>query len=438
MRATTVRAYFLGVAAVLASLGPAGADTVCVGDCRQDERVTADEVLTLVKIALGSAAPAACADGGAVADGRVTVDRIVAAIENALAGCPSSLRPTPRPAPSPIGPVQATNLAFNNVLPLIGNTLPSVDTFVNAAVDQGIDPLLDLLAAVDPAIRERIPNGVRLDFGGGTPQPVGVMTGTITATYSNFVKNGSSVSFEASIDSDQVSINGAATPFAHLHANVSAAQTDGGKSTMNVAISGTGVNPADTASGNIVVDTAVCPNYPIGGTINSRINGVSATIRFNNSCNGTFGFTSGALRQINFLLVLFDCEREYWYSSTNFLVQENGHIGDDRSDPEDPPYLTASGIVSGNDVDMRWESNCLNMNCNRERFDGTFVGHLWKDEEKNEWGLHWWERSFIGTYTTRHVAYNEDGSVRCEATRVLDEQQGMDDWYHFLEQRFAP
>jgi hypothetical protein len=36
----------------------------CVGGCKNNGRVTVDEVLTLVNIALGTAEPAACSDGG--------------------------------------------------------------------------------------------------------------------------------------------------------------------------------------------------------------------------------------------------------------------------------------------------------------------------------------------------------------------------------------
>lgn len=59
----------------------------CTGDCNQDGRVTVDEIVTLVSIALGTISIDGCLAADANGDGRVTVDEIVTAVSNGLSGC---------------------------------------------------------------------------------------------------------------------------------------------------------------------------------------------------------------------------------------------------------------------------------------------------------------------------------------------------------------
>jgi hypothetical protein len=49
--------------------------------------VTVDEILKMVNIALGLAAPETCLAGDANGDGHITVDEIVSAVNRALTGC---------------------------------------------------------------------------------------------------------------------------------------------------------------------------------------------------------------------------------------------------------------------------------------------------------------------------------------------------------------
>ena len=58
----------------------------CAGDCNGDRRVTINELITGVTIALGSDA-AACPDIDANADQAVTIDELVRAVSAALNGC---------------------------------------------------------------------------------------------------------------------------------------------------------------------------------------------------------------------------------------------------------------------------------------------------------------------------------------------------------------
>lgn len=61
----------------------------CVGDCGGDGEVTVNELITMVNVALGSAAVDACSVGDANGDGEITINEIIQAVNLALQGCPA-------------------------------------------------------------------------------------------------------------------------------------------------------------------------------------------------------------------------------------------------------------------------------------------------------------------------------------------------------------
>jgi hypothetical protein len=71
----------------LASTPTPTATASCVGDCDGDGQVTVDEILTLIDVALGSAAITQCEPGDSNHDGRITIDEILMAVDNGLNGC---------------------------------------------------------------------------------------------------------------------------------------------------------------------------------------------------------------------------------------------------------------------------------------------------------------------------------------------------------------
>jgi hypothetical protein len=59
----------------------------CAGDCNGDGRVTVDELVRMVNIALGRTNVRACLAGDTDHNGAVAVNEIVAAVNTALSGC---------------------------------------------------------------------------------------------------------------------------------------------------------------------------------------------------------------------------------------------------------------------------------------------------------------------------------------------------------------
>ncbi|MFI5364735.1 MAG: proprotein convertase P-domain-containing protein, partial [Candidatus Binatia bacterium] len=80
----------------------------CVGDCNCNGRVTIDEILTMVNIALGNTDVSVCPAGDPNADARVTIDEILTAVNDALNMCPATVTPTPTGTQAVAGTPTAT------------------------------------------------------------------------------------------------------------------------------------------------------------------------------------------------------------------------------------------------------------------------------------------------------------------------------------------
>jgi hypothetical protein len=63
----------------------------CGGDCNGDRRVTIDELVRMVNIALGTSGVSTCLAGDSTRNAAITVDELVGAVNHALDGCPRSL-----------------------------------------------------------------------------------------------------------------------------------------------------------------------------------------------------------------------------------------------------------------------------------------------------------------------------------------------------------
>ncbi|MBX3026621.1 hypothetical protein KF840_17075 [bacterium] len=87
------------VAAATALLLPAAAPAACA-DCDGDGRVTINELITGIAIALGSSELASCPAFDGDGNGTVSIDELIAAIGAALDGCDDATAPTSTPTPT--------------------------------------------------------------------------------------------------------------------------------------------------------------------------------------------------------------------------------------------------------------------------------------------------------------------------------------------------
>ena len=117
----------LGLIACLLVARPAAAQ--CVGDCNLDLRVTINELIIGVTIALGSNPVSACPSFDVNNSNTVTVNELVQAVNNALGSCPGgatatattgSITPTPTATGNGTSPTPTNTIA---VTPVCGNSM---------------------------------------------------------------------------------------------------------------------------------------------------------------------------------------------------------------------------------------------------------------------------------------------------------------------------
>ena len=64
------------------------APKTCTGDCNGGKVVSADQLLTIVTIALGEAPVSACNAGNINHDNQITIDEILTSVNDAATACP--------------------------------------------------------------------------------------------------------------------------------------------------------------------------------------------------------------------------------------------------------------------------------------------------------------------------------------------------------------
>jgi hypothetical protein len=116
--------------------------------------------------------------------------------------------------------------------------------------------------------------------------------GTVNLVLSGFAKNGSPSGIQNA--TSQVNL----TTDAAGHAS----------GTLSLSGSGTSSLGTTTLSGNVQVNTAACPRYPVGGTVTVVQGGQPTTITFNSRCDGSYDFTGPALTYYGFEFWPLKCD----------------------------------------------------------------------------------------------------------------------------------
>lgn len=113
---------FLAACIILATPAFAGATPpTCVGDCDGSGEVTVDEIVKMVRVALGDAPVAECPAGDADSDGSITVDEVITAVNTALGGCGA-------PATTPTADTSHTPTPEDTETPTLTPTAAAVES----------------------------------------------------------------------------------------------------------------------------------------------------------------------------------------------------------------------------------------------------------------------------------------------------------------------
>jgi cysteine-rich repeat protein/predicted outer membrane repeat protein len=158
-----------------------GPPAPCDGDCNGNGAVTSEELITMVNIALGTAAASQCEAADTNGDGAITVAELLASVNSALTGCPAAPTPVPTATPSPTatrtpmiqcGPGGTCPVGFRCVRP--GYCMPVPAT-------PSTTPTLTPTPTRTPTAR-RTPSATRTQTVTQTPTRTRILTRTRTST----------------------------------------------------------------------------------------------------------------------------------------------------------------------------------------------------------------------------------------------------------------
>jgi len=242
---------------------------------------------------------------------------------------PPTATPTPPSSLTTVGAYEAATDIFNGLGKLGTGSIPSIEGIVHIVQSSGLDALNTTLIQRYPSIVSAIPNGIKANFGTGTTLPSGaVLSGSASVTYSNLLRSASSVSLNYNASATNLKKNGSLIPLSSASGSLNLAVDPSGHVSGNLTTNATGSSPQGpvSLSGSAHIDTSICPNYPISGSVTVTDAGLSKTITFNSKCDGTFDYASGTAKIWQLDMPWPDCPGigSGWFSPT--FMAENGHL----------------------------------------------------------------------------------------------------------------
>jgi hypothetical protein len=215
--------------------------------------------------------------------------------------------------PSAASFIPAAEAAFAAMGLLGQDDIPSIETAVTGIQTLGMDGFIAAAAALLPAgTLTPLSNGWRADLGSHFVARTGdILAGSVTSTYTNLVNNPGQLSYDYEITGENVLWNGQYAEIGGATGNVdlvidSSSHVSGAVTMQSFPLTADPHRksiPDVEVTGSAEFDTAVCPNYPIAGSVTITKNGDSQTITFSDSCDGTFeGGSQGQTGDVSFRL----------------------------------------------------------------------------------------------------------------------------------------
>jgi len=201
--------------------------------------------------------------------------------------------------PEPLPATTAAEAAFE-LLSLIGQD--EVASFVDVANDideRGMEAVLDDVVSELPEFVSRVPNGVRIDFGDHLVLgDDSILSGSLRFTYSNLSVTSGHHSYDFAIEEEDVVWDGQYSEIGSVTGTVDVSIASG-KMVGDATFSGSGAGSQAAGAvagisitGSAHMDTSICPNYPVSGSVTLNRNGEVYTLTFNGECDGTYDFES--------------------------------------------------------------------------------------------------------------------------------------------------
>jgi hypothetical protein len=153
----------------------------------------------------------------------------------------------------------------------------------------GVDAALDTMAGASPGVTTRTEGGFVVDYGTGTVMPDGsVRSGKTTVDASGLSVTSSGITGTVTVTHDDLREDGEPVAVGSTAWTVDLDERQDGTVAGTIDVKPRGASAAEGAlGGTIVVDTAVCKQYPISGSLTLRHGGELITIAPSPECDGS-------------------------------------------------------------------------------------------------------------------------------------------------------
>ena len=168
---------------------------------------------------------------------------------------------------------------------MLGQT--SLEDLMDRAQDLDIDGLLGVMLLTSD-LASLTPDGMAIDYGGGWVAPDGTIhSGSIDVNTSGLVVSSSGINGTVVISNDDYLIDGQPPAVGSTAWTFSLTERANGSVVGDINVGPVGsLKSAGSMSGTIGIDTAICLNYPISGSLTVVIKGEEVTITFSPDCDG--------------------------------------------------------------------------------------------------------------------------------------------------------
>ena len=204
---------------------------------------------------------------------------------------------TPPPPSHALGITEALDQIFDQLDQLGTGDLPDFEQFVAQDQANGFYTHFDQYVQAYPGIVSRSGDHLLVDFGPGTLLEDGtVIGGHVSADVTHIDVSPTRFAFDYSADAVDMNHDGTYPIITEASGSVSLDVDGSGHVRGSMSINGSGPeiqissteHSISTITGTADIDSAVCPRYPVGGTITLTYGGETHLVTFTPNCDGEY------------------------------------------------------------------------------------------------------------------------------------------------------
>lgn len=247
------------------------------------------------------------------------------------------------------------------------NLLAQVDieTMVDNIQDAGSGGVFDLLVDAQDEVASRTANGMDINYGSGWTAPDGsVYSGTVHVDGSGLSVTAGGITGSVTVTNDDVMVDGEPPMVGSSEWDFDLVSRSNGSIVGDVSVQSLGgLKSSGSIFGTIGIDTAICLNYPVSGSLTVIVKGQEINITFSPDCDGGVAHeTSGSASETftyGYGSPASPTALNYVASTSNAEVAQEGTfwywrpmVGGEFLDETDPGVITfhfpfESPVVSG-------------------------------------------------------------------------------------------